>query len=647
MPKTVWFVSVTLGLLSCGGSVVVMPILDGGRISPDGGSTTVRDAGETPTEMDAGILMPDADVDAGKLDSGITMPDAGSASSDAGVVTSSLSGFFVNQSAGSDSNAGTFASPFQTLEKARDTLRPMLPSMSTDLAVNIIGDYQLKTEFTLGANDSGKNGFNVVYRSSKELAGRLHGARFYAPTWTSAGNGLYKTTLLDLGETPRVVYLNDVAQIRATSEGDGFNLSAAGNVVTQTAGPAISGFANQGDIEFVGTNKNYWKQPIQKLASVNGAQYTLKDPGNIGGNGDGQFKGNDTLFVTNALELVTKESEWYFSKATKELFIKKSANPQGSKLAIPQQEIFVTINGAAHIEFRDLTFQYAGYNVLPNAIGIQTMGQGGVINSNLVSGYSEGTMKGAIQMNNAAAVTFKNNTFTELGSFALNCNLNCLNHEILGNVFLNMGAGAIIYGNTSGQGASIKGNHISNNAIRGTGRHFWGAAAIYFIYAQDLLIEHNDISDTSYSTESKNNRVSYNHIWNFMTKVYDGAAVYTLSNQPGSSIDNNYIHDAIHDYGGLYPDQGSGNISIERNVVDVGKTFWLYIWSDVEMVNLNVHDNFVKSYGCQTNFGTYSTRSDLCEIKRGKNTTYVNNLAVTGAWPSAASAIIAAAGRLP
>jgi hypothetical protein len=47
----------------------------------------------------------------------------------------------------------------------------------------------------------------------------------------------------------------------------------------------------------------------------------------------------------------------------------------------------------------------------------------------------------------------------------------------------------------------------------------------------------------------------------------DGGAIYTLGRMPGTRICANVIHDTCGFPGGIYLDEGSADIRVERNVV--------------------------------------------------------------------------------
>lgn len=70
---------------------------------------------------------------------------------------------------GDDSNPGTQAEPFATLERARQEVRTVNSEMSSDIVVHLAaGDYPVSSAVVFDEADSGMNGHEVIYRASGE-----------------------------------------------------------------------------------------------------------------------------------------------------------------------------------------------------------------------------------------------------------------------------------------------------------------------------------------------------------------------------------------------------------------------------------------------------------------------------------------------
>ena len=65
---------------------------------------------------------------------------------------------------GSDLNSGTKDKPFKTIKRAKEFVREINDNMQGDIIVNILsGTYYLDEQLDFDNNDSGKNGYNVIY----------------------------------------------------------------------------------------------------------------------------------------------------------------------------------------------------------------------------------------------------------------------------------------------------------------------------------------------------------------------------------------------------------------------------------------------------------------------------------------------------
>ena len=139
-------------------------------------------------------------------------------------------------------------------------------------------------------------------------------------------------------------------------------------------------------------------------------------------------------------------------------------------------------------------------------------------------------------------------------------------------------------------------NTFSNNYITKTGKFNMGAPAIHALYTNGLNLSHNEINDVSYtaislgwgweaidSAETGSNTVAYNKLTNYNQMCFDGAAVYTLGDQPGTKINHNYM--SGQNLGqAIYFDQGTQFIVADNNAMtDVNQS--VFIWHPTVMNN--------------------------------------------------------------
>jgi hypothetical protein len=78
-----------------------------------------------------------------------------------------------------------------------------------------------------------------------------------------------------------------------------------------------------------------------------------------------------------------------------------------------------------------------------------------------------------------------------------------------------------------------------------------------------------------------------------MLQRQDGGGIYTLSNQPGTIIRGNHIHDNVGGPGGIYLDEGSGYIEVTGNsVYHVGNPMNYNNHAQNRIATCQEHDNF-------------------------------------------------------
>lgn len=106
---------------------------------------------------------------------------------------------------------------------------------------------------------------------------------------------------------------------------------------------------------------------------------------------------------------------------------------------------------------------------------------------------------------------------------------------------------------------------IEGNVIRDVTNEDWGCVGIGAGYVADVMIRNNELSELNYSgicvgwgwtplnSGMRNNHIIGNHVHHFARMLYDAGGIYTLSYQPGSSIENNRIE-------ALYPPQYATNL---------------------------------------------------------------------------------------
>ena len=270
-------------------------------------------------------------------------------------------------------------------------------------------------------------------------------------------------------------------------------------------------------------------------------------------------------------------------------------------------EQLVIVDGANHVTFEGLTFENTCWN-RPLHKGHVTL-QGGLP---LVDAYKLKEKEGlpwdnglenqawierpvsAVTVKNAEQVRFTNCLFQHLGATALD--YESINGGTIDHCnFVDIGGTAIMAGSFAESPREVHrpysdlAEHCQNLIIQGNGiynvaNEDWGAVAISCGYVRDCTISENTVSHVNYSgicvgwgwtskyTGMENNHIINNRISDYARQLYDAGGIYTLSNQPYSSIKGNEISQpypapyATNDRGFcIYLDAHTDGFTIENN----------------------------------------------------------------------------------
>ncbi|MBO4896669.1 MAG: hypothetical protein J5590_00035 [Clostridia bacterium] len=123
---------------------------------------------------------------------------------------------------------------------------------------------------------------------------------------------------------------------------------------------------------------------------------------------------------------------------------------------------------------------------------------------------------------------------------------------------------------------------ISNNYMARIGGEIPRSCAIMAYYIDGLNVTHNELFDIGYSgmeigwgwsadnSYTRNVYCAYNNIDTTNHFLYDGGPIYTLSRQPGSIYEYNYMDNNIMGVMSLYQDSGTASTVWRNNVVENG-----------------------------------------------------------------------------
>jgi hypothetical protein len=291
-------------------------------------------------------------------------------------------------------------------------------------------------------------------------------------------------------------------------------------------------------------------------------------------------------YVENALELLDAPGEWYLDNSAGYLYYwtLSSDSPAKHTLTYPSygysksnrsfDGLLLNVAGSSenpiqYIKIENITFSHSDWHDSPEGYeGYQT--------ASLLEWLVWGSRPSvSFQFVNNSIIT--NCTFKFIGGDGLV--IIGSNNTIANNTFHHIGANAVVNGVTAhGYQNATNGNKIINNTIRYSGLIFEGAGIASF-RAGDSFIGDNNISYISEMgivsgfgasdllTDVRDNKIFKNEVANVCLRFPDCGGIYANSQQAGTEIYQNYIHDLGPYRAAIYLDEHASFINVYMNLI--------------------------------------------------------------------------------
>lgn len=336
---------------------------------------------------------------------------------------------------------------------------------------------------------------------------------------------------------------------------------------------------------------------------------------------DGNSYSNHYFKLSNAIELLNRPREWHNDEVNGKLYYWPAHGEEIStlKAEVPVLETIVNISGTLdrpvqNVTFKGITFSHSTW-MRPAEMGHVAL-QCGLPLFDMYSKDTEyannvawvGRPAAGVSVSNANDITFEDCRFEHLGSTGLDFVSGVKRATVRGSVFNDVGGNAILGGyfgdenfeahtpwNPEDKREVCEYITIDNNYIAHPASEDWGCLAVAVGYASNVTISHNEIFDTPYSAINmgwgwvKNENVMHdnhiigNYIRSFSNQMRDSGAIYTLSSQPNSSIEDNCMvevgdpqvnppmWDMRHSQFDLYTDEGTDYYTVRNNWCERGE----------------------------------------------------------------------------
>lgn len=510
---------------------------------------------------------------------------------------------------GDDGNAGTWDAPFKTLQKAKDEVKKINADMKGDIAVVVRGGfYSLPAALRFDESDSGTNGHKVIYMGYPGEDARISGG-VAVGNWKKSGN-LYYTPIA--ANYIRDLWVNgERATLARTPDGNEYFTLVAWDGNSAKAVGKLSDMAGAERFEAVFYME--WAESVARVESVtesgeNGIMNFAPAEAGVFFNRDyttpPQIKDDMYVYYQNAKEFLDSPGEFYFSKEESRLYYypREGENMSRAETIVSNLDTVIEIAGkdspVENIVFENLSVEHNSDST------IETQGFSEVQSAHYIR-KKDGVLMwdllgAAIELTDARNVDFTDCRIRHTGSGGMVFWFSDYDCKVQGNVFEDIAAYAVTIAPDSNYRANgslytpsdpsliCHDIEVSDNYIFWTAAVYHRSAAIASMHGYNLSIVNNEIGYVGYTGIScgwgwslneynaKNNLIARNNIHHYGFYGSDLGGIYTLNNQPGTTIEENYIHECASTMMGwstlscaesIYLDEGSDNMTVRNNQV--------------------------------------------------------------------------------
>ncbi len=498
---------------------------------------------------------------------------------------------------GSDANAGTITSPWQTIAKVNASATDGRP-------VHFRGGDRFEGALTLLSNteyDSYGTGRacisgGVEITSWSEFDPVKH---IWRASW-NAGR-------------PRALWVNGTRVVRArTSAGlpSGTTSSSTGFSTAPSVTPGyMSTWGNQSDIELVYFWE--WRNSYAQVDSVVSNTITMNATTFPTLYNLNAYFPTPTLptYIENAYEILyanATEGTFYQDRASDYVYLIPPAGVSDPNTATVIAPVLDQV--ALGVDVSDVSISALEFSHTVN-LDAFTYGfadhQAATIYTSADLSTSQKTIPAVGVTGASSNVVFDRCVFRYLGTSGLGFSETATDCTASGNILYDISACGIQVGDRN-QVSNVWPVRpvLTNNFIAQCGQEFKGGVGILQFWAEDSTIIHNEVYQHPYTGISMgwgwggettpngnaNNEVTFNKIHDTSKVMNDGAGVYCNSHNPTALVNSNYVYDIGYpaypgpgdsNMDGIYLDDGCQGITVSDNVVRTFQDHPFYIHNNI------------------------------------------------------------------
>ncbi|MEE1839191.1 right-handed parallel beta-helix repeat-containing protein [Streptomyces sp. JV190] len=512
-----------------------------------------------------------------------------------------------------------------TVEGARDRARTETGRDVRVLLKN--GTYQLDRPLELGAADSGKNGHTVTWTAAPGARPVLSGGRDITG-WRRNADGTW-TAAVPAGGDPRQLFLDGHRATRA--RGGACAASTCDATKTGMTGAVATGIAQwQRPTDAEAVIRVRWRNYHCRITGVNGDVMTFAQPcwtnSASGTDRTGPAWDSTTVdstrysgvaFFENAPELLDQPGEfvWNSEGRTVTYLPRKGEDMRHARAVTPHTEQLLVVDGAHDITVSGIGFAYAAYRQPGTDEGYAGMQAGltltGATGPVDHAGRFYTKPSAAVTVRGGQRVSIENARFGRLGGAGAILEAGTKDSSVIRSTFTDLSSGAVYVGDTEPMPSTAlagERNTVAYNTITRSGVEYTDSVGIWAGYEAGLTVDHNSLDHLPYSGISvgwgwnqpesqksvlRDNKVTGNritHVMEVAQEQHDGGAIYTQGAQPGTVVSGNYINRSAfgnteRDGNGIYLDEQSSHIVVEKNVITRIGYKWVSNWADYGVQN--------------------------------------------------------------